>query len=241
MPSYYWLPEEGRLGLAARLSRLGEASDFMVIAACGGVLGMPGPENYLEFSYMLMDAPEKIDEIAQAKLLRGIERAKGMRDAGICAVYAAADMADNHGPYFNPRQMQRYIYPYLHRWTDAVRSLGMYAILHTDGNINLILPGLLDSGIHALQAIDPIAGMDIHKVKALAQGRVCVCGNVDCGLLFNGPAEEVYHVTSQLLLDCKQGGGFVLGASNAVQKETPISHYEAMLRAWEDFGDYPAT
>lgn len=235
VPSYYWLPEWARLALAQRLSR---STDFMVISACGGILGMPGPENYVEFSYLLHDSPERIDEMAQLKYSRGIARARQMRDAGVQAVYAAADLADNHGPYYSPRQMERYILPYLQRWAAAIREMGMYAILHTDGNINPILDDLLGSGINALQAIDPVAGMDIRQVKGQAAGKVCVCGNIDCGLIFTGPPETIYLATRQLLLDCMPGGGFVLGASNAVQKETPIEHYVALIDAWEDFGSY---
>ncbi len=233
VPSYYWLPDWARLALAGRLSR---SPDFMVIAACGGVLAMPGPENYVEFSYLLHDAPEQIDETARQKFRRGLENARKMRDSGIRAVYAAADLADNHGPYYSPRQMDRYILPYLRRWAEAVRAMGMVAILHTDGNINPILTDLIESGIQALQAIDPIAGMDIRQVKVQAAGKVCICGNIDCGLIFTGPPEKVYAVTHQLLVDCTPGGGFVLGASNAIQRETPIEHYEALIHAWEDFG-----
>lgn len=237
MPSYYWLPEEARYSLTRRLNRIA-SSDFMIIAAAGGVMGMPDPENYVEFSYKLFDAPQEIDEMARNQLAKGVERARKMRDAGVEAVYAAADLADNHGPYYSPRQMDRYVNPYLHQWAACVKEMGLYAILHTDGNINLILNSLVDSGIQALQAIDPVAGMDIRKVKSLVGHKVCVCGNVDCGLLFSGSEEAIFEETRDLLLDCKPGGGFVLGASNAVHRETPIKHYLALIRAWEMFGSY---
>jgi uroporphyrinogen decarboxylase len=113
----------------------------------------------------------------------------------------------------------------------------LYAILHTDGDINPCLEDLASSGIHALQAIDPVAGMDIRDMRRVG-GKVCLCGNMHCGLLLTGPARRVYEEARRLLQNCMAGGGFVLGASNAVFPETPIEHYRAMIRAWEDGGQY---
>ncbi len=236
-PSYFWLPEDSRYELASLIKQLA-GENLMVVASVGGVMGMPGPGNYVEFCYLLFDAPGEIDLIAQKAYEVGIERAAKMMDAGVEAVYTAGDLADNHGPFYNPEQMDRYVYPYLRKWAEEVKQLGLYAILHTDGYIYAILDGIVNSGVHALQAIDPVAKMDIRRVKTLTEGKICLCGNVDCGLLFNGPAEVVYETTRDLLLDCKPGGAFVLGASNAVHQGTPIEHYLALTQAWQDFGTY---
>lgn len=236
-PCYYWLPQEARLKLARTLHDMA-GSSLMVVGACGGIIGMPGSSEYLEFSYKLFDAPEEIDERARKALSVGIEGARKLRDAGVEAVYCGADIADNHGPFFSPAQMDRFILPYLHCWAESTKGMGLYAMLHTDGDLDPILTDLAESGIHALQAIDPVAGMDIRKVKDRVGDRLCLCGNVDCGLLYNGPASEIYESTRDLIRDCMAGGGFVLGASNAVVHQTPIAHYREVIRAWQDFGRY---
>jgi uroporphyrinogen decarboxylase len=236
-PSYFWLPDDARYKLATLIKQLaGDA--LMVVASVGGVMGMPGPGNYVDFSYKLFDAPDEIDLIARRIYETGIDRACKMRDAGVEAVYTAGDLADNHGPFFNPEQMDRYVYPYLRKWVEKVKQLGLYAILHTDGNIYPILDEIVDSGVHALQAIDPVAKMDIRRVKTITEGKICLCGNVDCGLLFNGPAEVIYETTRDILIDCMPGGAFILGASNAVHRGTPIDHYLALTQAWQDYGYY---
>lgn len=232
----YTLPPEARLKLATLL-RAGDAP-FMVIGACGGVMGMPGSSNYLEFSYKLFDAPEEVDEMARRTYEGGVEQGKRLRDAGVEAVYVAADMADNHGPFFNPKQMARYILPYIRKMAEKLKEMGMYVMLHTDGDLTPVLSDLADTGIHALQAIDPVAGMDIKKVKAEVGDRICLCGNVDTGLLVTGPPEEIYESTRDILQGCKEGGGLVLGASNAAVLETPMSNYNEMIRAWSDYGQY---
>jgi uroporphyrinogen decarboxylase len=239
-PSYYWLPQEARPELMRRLRRAADP-DLMLIAATGGVMSMPGASEYVEFCYKLFDAPKEIDERARRTLASGLESAKRMRDAGADAVYTASDIADNHGPFFNPSQMDRFILPYLHTWAEQIKDMGLYAIMHADGNLDPILDDLAASGIQALQAIDPVAGMDIASVKRRIGDRICLCGNVDCGLLLTGPGEKVYESTRRLLRTCMPGGGFVLGASNAVDRRTPIAHYREMLRAWRDLRTYNNT
>lgn len=236
-PTYYWLPKEARLTLMSLLRKIANP-DLMLFAAVGGVLGMPGSAEYVDFCYKLFDAPAEIEKRAKDKFAVGLEDAKKLRDAGADALYVAADIADNHGPFFNPQQMDRFIWPYLQRMAQGMKAMGLYAILHTDGDVTPLLEGIADSGMHALQAIDSVAGMDIRKVKAQVGERICLCGNVDTGLLITGPPEAIYESTRDLLLACKPGGGFVLGASNAVMRETPIENYHQMIRAWLDYGQY---
>ena len=238
VPSYYWLPDSARWRQVSIL-REHAGEDLMLVAGTGGVI-TPPTDGFVEFCYKVLDAPEEIDARAKACLKDGLEAARRFRDLGVEAVYTASDIADNHGPFFNPQQMQRFVLPYLHEWAEGAKRLGLYAILHTDGDINPCLEDLASSGTHALQAIDPVAGMDIRDVKRRVGGKVCLCGNMHCGLLLTGPARRVYEEARRLLQDCMAGGGFVLGASNAVFPETPIAHYRAMIRAWEDGGQYGA-
>jgi uroporphyrinogen decarboxylase len=236
-PAYYWLPSEARWRQIEILRQTG-AEDLMLIAGSGGVMAMPGATQYVEFSYRLYDAPDEIDRQAAQTLEHGLEMARKLRDLGIEAVFTASDIADNRGVFFNPAQMERYILPYLCRWAEAVKGMGLYAILHTDGDLRSCLEDLAESGIDALQAIDPVAGMDMRAVKDAVGDRLCLCGNVDCGLLVTGTRQEVHAATRYLLLDNKGGGGLVLGASNAVQPEVPIENYVAMIEAWREYGRY---
>ena len=238
-PAYYWLPPEARWRQIEALRRAG-GEEVLLVAGSGGVMAMPGATQYVEFCYRLYDAPEEIDRQAAQTLEHGLEMAKRLRDLGIEAVFTASDIADNRGVFFNRAQMERYILPYLRRWAEAVKGMGLYALLHTDGDLRSCLEELAESGIDALQAIDPVAGMEMRAVKEAVGDRLCLCGNVDCGLLVMGTAEQVHAATCDLLLECKAGGGLVLGASNAVQPEAPIENYEAMIEAWRAYGRYGA-
>ncbi len=236
VPAYYYLPESVRLRQIEILAAE-RPGDLMLVGGSGGVMAMPGAKEYVEFSYKLYDAPDEIDARARRTLENGIANARRLIDLGVEIVSTSSDIADNHGPFFNPEQMDRFILPYLRDWAAEVAEMGAYSILHTDGDIGPVMDALADSGVDAIQAIDPVAGMDIRAAKKRVGGRVCLCGNVDCGLLVRGTPEEVFEETRRLLHDLKGAGGWVLGASNAVQREAPIENYAAMIEAWEKFGD----
>lgn len=236
-PAYFWLPETARYK-QIKILRETAGSEFMLIAGASGVLAMPDASDYVEFSLKLFDAPEEIDLAARKLLDEGIETAKKLIDCGVEGLYTASDIADNRGPYYNPEQIERFVMPYLREWVSEVKKMGVYAILHSDGNLMACLDKIADSGIDALQSIDPLAGMDMRKVKAQTGGRLCLCGNVDCGLLIAGSAEQIFESTRDLLVTCKDEGGLVLGASNALQHEVAAENYLAMIDAWKEFGVY---
>lgn len=230
IPAYYWLPEDYRFRQAKIIKEM--LPPAIVLAAnTGGVMAMPGAENYVEFSCKLFENPGEIDRMAEKTLNDGLENIKRFADLGVEVMLTASDLADNSGPYFDPEQMQRFILPYLSKWAEAVKNAGAKPILHTDGNINLYLDHLADSGINAIQAIDPVAGMEIAETLERAKGRICLCGNIDCGLLLTGTPDEVFYNTQSLLEKTKRFNGFALGASNAVQAEVPVENYRAMVAA----------
>jgi uroporphyrinogen decarboxylase len=232
--AYYCLPKEARLNQCAVLRKLAPEG-LMLIANVGGILGAKYSEDFCE---KMFEEPESIDEMAEKSFGYSLESARRFKDIGVDAVFSASDMADNNGPFFKPAQMERWIYPFLKRWAASLRSIGLFSILHTDGNLTSYMDQLASQGLNALQAIDPIAGMDIIAMKKNVGDRLCLCGNIDCGRLLLGTPEEIFESTKKLLLACKPGGSFSLGASNAVQPEVPMANYRAMIEAWKQYGSY---
>ena len=228
--AYWVLPGEARFRQAEILKKLAGDQLFLV-AITGGIITARYTE---EFCLQMVEEPEIIDRWTQDILAGALNSAKRFRDVGVDAAVSPSDMADNSGPFFRPEQMERWVYPNLARWSEAVRQLGLFSILHTDGNISSYLGQLAASGIDAIQAIDPVAGMNMAEAQRLAGGKVCLCGNIDCGRLLMGTPEEVFAATKKLLV-AGQDRPFVLGASNAVQREVPLANYRAMIAAWEQF------
>ncbi len=239
-PAYLWLPEEYRYQQAKLIHDL-IGNDVMVIANSGGVMAIPDASIYVDFSIQMMMNPEEIDELASKTFHEGCERIKKFRDVGIETFYTASDLADSHSPYFDAAQMERFIYPYLSKWVETIRSFGGYSIMHCDGNINAYMDKIASSGINGLQAIDPTAKMDLFFLQKTYHKELCLCGNLDLGLLITGKPEQIYEEAKSMILKCKQIGSYVFGCSNAVQEDVPTQNYKAVVEAYKEFAKIPTT
>lgn len=233
-PAYYWLPDEYRFRQARLLKeRIGE--NVALVANTGGVLAMPEGHNYVDFSIQLMESPHEIEALARLVYLGSLDKINRFSDIGMDVVLTASDLADGHGLFFSPDQLDYLIFPFLSKWVEAVHAKKMYSILHTDGNINTALDGIVNSGVDGLQAIDSTAGMDILNIQKKYHAELCVCGNVDCGLLITGCPDQIFDSVTRLLESAQPRGSFALGASNALQADTSPENYLALVSAWEQF------
>lgn len=237
LPAYYWLPEDARIRQAKVLRQMA-SPELMLVANCSALIGIPMGDDYVPFAYRMFDSPEEVDELAKTRLQEGVTAAKKFADVGVEIGLSTTDLADNHSTFMNPRQLERYVWPYLQKWVEELKNIGMLTILHSDGNLTKCLEAIADSGVDCLQAIDPTAGMDMLETKNKVGDRLCLSGNVDCSVLLMGSPEEVYEASCRLLITCKDGGGLIFGASNAVQPEVQLENYRAMVQAWQDCGSY---
>ena len=128
--------------------------------------------------------------------------------------------------------------PYLARLIRGYRSLGFYVIKHTDGNIMPILDDLLEGEPHGLHSLDPQGNVDIAEVKRRVGDRVCLIGNVNCGLLDTGTDDEVVASARYALQHGMPGGGYIFSTSNCIYTGMRLSRYELMLDVWRRVGRY---
>jgi uroporphyrinogen decarboxylase len=116
--------------------------------------------------------------------------------------------------------------------------MGFYVIKHTDGNMMPILDQLVQTNPHAIHSLDPQGGVDIREVKKLVGNRVCLIGNVNCGLLQTGTDEEVIESVRYALKYGMPGGGYIFSTSNCIYTGMPLTRYELMLEIWRKEGMY---
>jgi len=185
----YW-PWSDPDGVAAAKRTFGD--DIAVGGMVGGGLwAIDTVADWTEFSVDLMDHREKIHEQAEAMMLRACDSVDRLVDAGADFVFLPHDVAFNGGPFVSPKDFAEIVTPYLARLVERVKTRGAYAIFHSDGMLMPVLDQILSCQPHALQSIDPMAGMDIAEVKKLTYGKMALMGNVQCNLLQDGPEEAI--------------------------------------------------
>ena len=82
------------------------------------------------------------------------------------------------------------------------------------------------------------AKVSLAEVKRLVGDKVCLAGNVNCGLLQTGTDEEVREDIMRSLRDGMPGGGYIFCTSNVAFKGMPPERYRLMLDLREKYGRY---
>lgn len=213
--------------------------EFFLMRHGDVTLGIPDGDEMLEFVYRLADEPDKVKAEQRESVEGQLATAEELSGKDLFDGYALCnDYCFNNGPFFSPTQFSEFVTPFLARLIQGYRELGFYTIKHTDGNIMPIIDQLVECRPHALHSLDPQAGVDIAEVKQKYGSQVCLCGNVNCGLMQTGTEEKVIESVRYALQHGMPGGGFIFTTSNCVYPGMPLERYELMIDIWRREGLY---
>jgi uroporphyrinogen decarboxylase len=202
--------------------------------------GIPSGDRMAQFIEDLADRPQRLKDHARREVDWALARAEKFRSAGVLDGFVlACDYCFNDGPFMSPAMLDEFVMPYLAELIAAYRRMGFYTIKHTDGNIMPILDALVAAGPHALHSLDPQGGVDLAEVKRRVGSKVCLIGNVNCGLLDTGTDEQVVESARYALRNGMPGGGYVFSTSNCVYTGMALRRYELVLDVWRSEGNYP--
>jgi uroporphyrinogen decarboxylase len=199
---------------------------------------IPSGENIMAWVARLYDEPQEVKAEAQRRVDEALERARKLQGSGLDGFALCSDYCFNTGPFLRPEVFAEIVTPYLKQLIAGYREMGYYVIKHTDGNIMPILDQLVECKPHALHSLDPQGGIDIKEVKALYGDQVCLCGNVNCGLIDTGTEQEYLDSARYALTHGMPGGGYVFCTSNCIYTGMRLDRYHTMLDLWREIGNY---
>jgi uroporphyrinogen decarboxylase len=194
-----------------------------------------------QFLMDMIDNPRLVHELVEVCLSHDVPAMQRMVAAGVDVVVFGDDYADKNATLMSPRHFRQFILPGLKRCVDAAHEAGAYVVKHTDGNIMGVIDMIVDTGIDALNPIEPQAGMDIGLIKERYGDRIAIIGNIDCGyLLSQAPVEEVREVTRRTIEIAAPGGGYLLSSSNSIHSSVRPENLMAMVETLRESGEYTA-
>lgn len=200
---------------------------------------IPEGDRMVAFVNRIADDRQAVLDEAKRMVETALKGAEKFKQHGALDGFAlCSDYCLNTGPFLSPAMFDEFVTPYLAELIAGYRSLGLYSIKHTDGNIMPILDSLVETRPDALHSIDPQAGVDIAEVKRLVGDKVCLIGNVNCGLMDTGTDEEVVESARYALKHGMPGGGYIFSTSNCVYTGMDLERYELMVDVWRKEGNY---
>jgi len=202
--------------------------------------GLPDGQHMTEYACRLVEEPEKVKSDSQRRVDGALQRAERLkRHGGLDGWALCSDYCLNTGPFLKPALFAEFVTPFLRQLVAGYRQLGFYVIKHTDGNILPILEDLLSAQPHALHSLDPQGGVDMAEMVRVAGSRVCLIGNVNCGLMQTGTDEQCAAAVRYSLRQGLRAPGFIFSTSNCIYTGMPLERYELMLKIWREEGIRP--
>lgn len=222
---YGWAAVTG--DVAALKNAVGDRALVFAFNGAGTFWLMPGAE-MMDFVVRLFEEPEELHKEARRKCDDSIELAKRQRDAGADFIIINSDYGFNSGPFISPRHFAEFVTPYLTEIVAAVHDLGMPAVLHSDGNLNVILDQLVGAGLDGYQSVDPQGGMDIRTVRETYPDLILM-GNVECSMLQETNEDNIRAGVRYCMEHGGVGKRYIFSSSNCIFDGMPLESYHVML------------
>lgn len=208
--------------------KLAYEANLLVVAQLAGVLSygwsMMGFEDFLVSLMVDMDeAREVIDLIVQ----RNCSYAEDLAELGIEAVFLSDDIAGNDGILISPEKYREIIKPSMKKIIDACGD--MYVIYHSDGNIDPVLPDLIEIGIDGFQSIE-YGQMDLRQTREKYRN-LALFGNVDMSIIHLGTPEEIDNLVREAVEAGSSGGGYAVCSDNSIPAFIPVENFMAYVDA----------
>jgi uroporphyrinogen decarboxylase len=177
-------------------------------------------------SYVFYDDPQLAHEMMEFTADFVIETLhRALHEVQIDYFSFAEDMAYKAGPLISPALFKEFVFPRLRRVCGFLREHGVTSIwVDSDGNLEPLVPLLLDAGVNCLWPLEATAGMDPVKLREKYGNELALSGGVDKRALTQGKKEiecEVYYKLPDLL----EQGGYIPTLDHSVPPNVPLENY----------------
>lgn len=157
-------------------------------------------------------------------------------ELGVDGLWVWEDMAYSKGPFFSPRIYEEFIKPAHIRMTSAYRARNMPTIIHTDGNVNLLIPRLIEAGFTAIQPLEVKAGMNVVELKEKYGRTLSFIGNLDARKISN--PREIEEEISYKIPIAKKNGGYIACSDHSIPPDVSLTAFQEYIKLIRKYGAY---
>lgn len=155
--------------------------------------------------------------------------AEKLLECGVDCIWWTDDLGSNTGPLISSKCYRKYFLPWHTKTAELTHKYGKLAMMHSHGNINLLIDDMLESGIDLLDPVGPSDGMVLKDLKDKYGSKVAFSGGISkfIAQMTIGELEEhldeVYRVGSK-------GGGFLPCEEGGVPKDMTREKFEIYMK-----------
>jgi uroporphyrinogen decarboxylase len=236
---YPWpdLDQPYRFGDVRRRVAELHAQGLAVAAFAGSVFEQSWYLRGLENLMMdLVAAPEQAHYLFERTAALQQFAAEQFARAGVDIIITGDDVAGQQGLLISIETWRRFLKPRLAATVQAVKraNAGSFVFYHSDGNIEPLIPELIEVGIEILNPIQPEC-MDPAAIKRRYGHRLSFWGTVSVQRTMPfGTPDEVRAEVRARIREVGYNGGLILAPAHVLGPETPWENIVAFFAATDE-------
>ena len=196
---------------------------------------MVGTETLLIAMY---EEPEWVMDMFNTYLDRCIALFERIWDAGYrfdCITWPD-DMGYKERTFFSNDMYRELLKPVHKRAVEWAHQKGIYAHLHSCGNIMSRIDDLMDVGIDALNLLEVKAGMDPFRLKREYGDRLTLHGGVNAVLWDD--REAIISEIDRVVPVLKENGGYIFSSDHSIPNSVSLENFRAIVEEVKRVGRY---
>ncbi len=186
------------------------------------------------FQQLLLDLainPDLVSQLLDIPHQYHLAVAKKLTQIGVDMIFLGDDVGTQNKMLISPEMWRIFLKPRMAAIIAELKAINpdLKVAYHTDGNVEPIIPELIEIGLDVLNPIQP-ASMDPAKIKNAYGDKLCFWGTIDeQHTLPFGTQDDVSNEVKTRLKTVGYDGGLILAPTHAIQLDTPLENFWAMV------------
>ncbi len=196
---------------------------------------MMGTENHLIAMY---EEPEMVVDMYNTYLDCCIKQFEKIWDAGykFDQIWWWDDMGYKGSTFFSNELYRELLKPVHKRAIDWAHNRGVYAELHSCGDIMTRIDDLTDIGLDALNPLEIKAGMKPLELKEKYGDKLTLHGGINAVLWDD--KEAVIEEIRRIIPKVKENGGYIFSSDHSVPNSVSLENFKAIIAEVKNAGKY---
>jgi uroporphyrinogen decarboxylase len=186
----------------------------------------------------LAEDPEWIMDMWNTELETELALLDRVWDAGYTfdSIFWFDDMGYKQNQFFSLRMYRNLLKPFHQKAIDWAHAKGIYAHLHSCGDIRPFVPELVGMGLDALNPLEVKAGMDPCLLKEQYGQDLVFHGGVNA-VLWDQP-EAITTEMNRVIPLMKENGGYIFSSDHSVPSSVSLEDFRLIIDLAKKLGSY---
>ena len=186
----------------------------------------------------LIEEPEWVTDMFETYLDSCITLFDMIWDAGyrFDEIYWPDDMGYKGTTFFSPELYRRLVKPFHKRACDWAHSKGIYARLHSCGDVMSLVDDIIDAGVDALNPLEVKAGMDPIYLKQKYGDRLVLHGGINAVLW--PERDRIIEEIDRVVPVLKENGGYIFSSDHSIPNNVSLENFREIVNEVKLVGSY---